>query len=512
MTFEKSFDYIITGAGASGCPIANRLSANPNISVLLLEAGGPDTDPTFRRLDVPALFELWQPPYDWGFSTEEEQGLDGRRMPFLQGKVLGGSSSTNGRIFIRGNRRDFDYWNYLGNEGWSYKDVLHYFKKFEDYEGGESEYHGVGGPVSIRELPNPTPAAQAFVQACVELGYKGPPWDFNGAVQEGAGMFTQSTTTRQGTRASTAVAYIHPIRDRRNLTVETNAFTTRVLMEGDQAVGVEYIQGGTSHKVGASTEVIVSAGAFLSPKLLMLSGIGPADHLRSHGVPVVVDLPGVGKNLQDHLIVRLCFSSRGPQPVPDIISEACLFTYTRGGLAAASPNLQFFFGGFVFPEVGKGPGFTTCPLVTQPQSVGSLSLRSNNPLDPPVIRMNYFSSDLDMKVLLHGMALGRELIHARAFDEMRGEELLPGADVKTEEALRAYIRRGCITDWHPSCSCKMGHDRDAVVDPQLRVHGVRGLRVADASIMPRITNCNLNSSCIMIGEKASDLILADQTS
>lgn len=517
MTFEASYDYIIVGAGAAGCVLANRLSADPNTRVLLLEAGGSDDDPEIEKLPVTSLMSLWRPELDWEVATEPDPGLNGRRMPIIQGKVLGGGSSNNGRIYIRGNRRDYDHWNHLGNEGWAYADVLPYFKKLEDYEDGETEYHGAGGPVHIINLPDPTPAAQTFIEAAQEVGFKGMPWDLNAEQQEGAAAFTQSTTTKDGKRASTAVCYIRPILDRPNFTLITHAQASRVLMQGTKAVGVEYLtdfgNGGTptTHQVEATGEVILSAGPFQSPKLLMLSGIGPAAHLKSFDIPVVIDLPGVGENLQDHVLARVAYTTTVPQHIPSIICEASLFTYTRPGMGAASPNLQFFFGGFLFPDLGTTePGFTMCPVVTQAQSVGDVKLRSTDPLDNPIVRMNYLSSDVDMKVLLYGVKLAQEIIHTKAFDGMRGKELIPGPEGKDEASLRNYIRNTCITDWHPSCSCKMGYDLMAVVDPQLRVHGAENLRVIDSSIMPFITNCNLNSTVIMIGEKGADMVLADK--
>ena len=506
---RQTFDYIVVGAGAAGCVLANRLSTNPDVSVLLLEAGGSDEFFTNTRfLDLPSLFSLWGPDTDWGYSTEPSPGMNGRSIPITQGKVLGGGSSTNGRIYLRGNRRDYDYWKSLGNEGWSYRDVLPYFKKCEDYSGGENEFHGAGGPLSVIDLPAPTPASQAFMQSAIDYGFKGPV-DLNGAQQENAVGYCQSTTTRDLARASTAVAYIHPIMSRPNFTLKTNMHVTRVLFEGTQAVGVEYLEGGNLRQVRASSEVIASTGGFNMPKLLMQSGIGPADHLRSYGIPVVVDLPGVGQHLQDHLLVRMSWHLKEKQPDLIILSEVNLFSYSRAGIDTTSPDLQYMFAPFFFPEYGPvDAGITLVPVISQPESFGSVTLRSSNPLDPPIISPNYLSSEVDVEVLLRGIELGRELMSSHQLDAMRGEEVVPGRDLKTKAQLVDYIRNTAVTVWHPCGTCRMGHDEMAVVDSQLRVHGVTGLRVADCSIMPKIVNANLQATVIMIGEKAADMILA----
>jgi choline dehydrogenase len=506
----NAFDYIVVGAGSAGCVIANRLSADPNRSVLLLEAGGSDEFFTNTKfLDLPSLFSLWGPDTDWGYSTEPNPGLNGRSIPITQGKVLGGGSSTNGRIYLRGSRHDYDLWNALGNEGWSYDDVLPYFKKLEDYSGsGDSAYHGTGGPMPVMDLPDPTPISRAFMQACIDHGFKGP-GDLNGADQGNVVAYCQSNTTKDLNRASTAVSYIHPIMDRKNFTLQTNAHVTRILFEGTRAVGVEYVQEGQTKTARATSEVVASAGAFNEPKLLMLSGIGPADHLRSLGIPVVVDLPGVGQNLQDHLHLTLTWRLKEKQPNPIILSEVNLFTYSRAGLDAASPDVNYMFAPFFFPWFGPvDEGITLAPTLSQPQSVGFVTIRSNDPFAAPVISPNYLSCQTDVDVLDYSLQLGEELIHEPIMDRFRGEELAPGPDIKTKEDRIQFIRNTAVTVWHPSCSCKMGRDAMSVVDPQLRVYGVTGLRVADSSIMPRIVNANLHVTTVMIGEKASDLILA----
>lgn len=511
MNFEQTFDYIVVGAGSSGCVVVNRLSQNSSTSVLLLEAGGPDTNPDIHNPG--SLLNLWGSEIDWKYFTEEQPHLNGRKVMISRGKVLGGCSSIYAMIYVRGNRRDFDHWNYLGNEGWGYDDVLPYFKKSENFEGGASEFHGVGGPLYVRICPDPTPVAQAFAQAGPELGFGGPDWDHNAAQHEnGTGLY-QVNVTPDGKRASTAVAFLTPILDRSNLTVKTHAHVTRLLFEGQRVVGLEYLQDGQTHQVKAEREVILCAGAFDSPKLLMLSGIGPAEQLKVHGIPVVADLPGVGQNLQDHLLLPIIYQSKQELPTPTFIAEAGLFVNTRDAMNAAAPDLQFHFSAgipaFIPPNSGiEGSTFFFVPIIVKPQSRGYVGLRSADPLAPPVLQPNYLQCETDMQVQLHGIKLARAIAQTNAFAEFNGGEIAPGLGA-TEAELRDYVRNHISTVWHPVGTCKMGHDTQAVVDPQLRVHGVEGLRVADASIMPTIVSGNTNAACIMIGEKAADMILTE---
>jgi choline dehydrogenase len=397
----------------------------------------------------------------------------------------------------------------LGNPGWSYQDVLPYFKKSEHSSRGASEFHGVDGELSVTDLIAPAVVSQRFVDAAVALGYDYNP-DPNGMQQSGAGLY--QLTIKDGKRHSAAAAFLVPILQRSNLTVTTGALVTRLLFEGTRTVGVEYLHEGTLHQVRVNSEVILSAGTFDSPKLLMLSGIGDAEHLKALGIPVVADLPGVGQNLQDHPVVSVAQEATQDlhTACTSSIAEAGLFLQTEGNLDAA-PDLQFLFGPVVLVPPGYAHsdlGFTSFVCLTHPQNIGSVSLRSPDPKDAPMFQMNYLQSEADVQKLVTGIKLLRNLFGASAFDEFRGKEIAPGADKQSDEALVAYVRETCSTVWHPVGTCKMGTDPMAVVDPELRVHGIKGLRVVDASIMPTITTGNTNAPTIMIGEKAADLIKA----
>ncbi|MBE9002099.1 GMC family oxidoreductase N-terminal domain-containing protein [Nostoc sp. LEGE 12447] len=501
------YDYIVIGAGSAGCVVANRLTEDGKATVLLLEAGNPAKKPEHQApLD---WTKLWGTEVDWAYFTEEEPYLNNRKIYCPRGKALGGSSSINAMIYIRGSRHDFDRWQELGNPGWSYQDVLPYFKKSENQQHGASEFHGADGLLSVTDSLAPEVTSYRFIEAAVTLGYELNP-DFNGAQQEGAGLY--QLTIKDGKRHSTAAAFLVPILDRPNLTVTTGALVTRLLFEGTRTIGVEYLHEGTVHQTFVNQEVILSAGAFDSPKLLMLSGIGNAEHLRSLGIPVVVDLSGVGQNLQDHLTVAVAHqATQDVQPAPTSnIAEAGLFLHTEGRLDTSS-DLQFHSGPVLWTHPAyarEGPGFSATACLTNPQSRGHLTLRSASPHDPVVIRMNYLQSKSDLQKLVTGIKITRQLLHSTAFDDFRGDEVAPGADVTSDEALEAYVRETCDTIWHPVGTCKMGTDSDSVVDPELRVHRVEGLRVVDASIMPVITTGNTNAPTIMIGEKAADLIKA----
>lgn len=517
------YDYIIIGAGSAGCVLANRLSEDPSIKVLLLEAGGPDSR---REIHIPVAFsKLFQTSCDWSYYTDAEQQLENRKLYWPRGKVLGGSSSINAMIYIRGNCKDYDRWAELGNPGWSFADLLPYFKRSENQERGPSEYHGVGGPLNVCDPRCANPLSEAFVQAAIEAGFTGNP-DFNAESQEGFGLY--QVTQRNGQRHSVADAFLHPAAGRPNLKIMTTAHASGVLFERNRAVGVSFHYGENSRQERASREVILCAGAIGSPQLLMLSGVGPGDHLKQFSIPVVCDLPGVGKNLQDHPSVGLIYQCLLPVSLLNATRLSSTLRYLcfkngpltsnvgeAGGFVKVSsssptPEIQFHFGPGYFKSHGletiNDHAFSFGPTLVRPYSVGSITLRSSNPLDSPRIQANYFSDSRDLDAVVEGIKVARAIGHSPALARYRGKELHPSDDVQGDSAFRDYARKITETLYHPVGTCKMGNDPEAVVDSQLRVHGMEGLRVVDASIMPIVPGGNTNAPTIMVAEKAADLI------
>ena len=525
-------DYIIVGAGSAGCVLANRLTANGKHSVLLLEAGPRDTNPWIHiPLGYGRLFK--EEAVNWMYQTEPEPGLNGRNVFQPRGKVLGGSSSINGLLYIRGQQQDYDRWRQQGNLGWGYDDVLPYFKRAEDQARGGDEFHGVGGPLPVSDWRHADPLSAAFVDAAVQVGISRNP-DFNGAVQEGAGFF--QTTTRGGRRASAAVAYLRPAKARPNLHVETSAMAERILFEGARAAVVTYRAAGIPRSARARREILVSGGAYNSPQLLQLSGVGPADLLRSHGIDVVLDAPGVGHDLQDHLQVRIVMRCSQAITLNDIVNNPFRKVMTGLRYAAfrtgpltiaagtsgaffrtnprlASPDIQIHFLPFSTDKMGENlhsfSGFTASVCQLRPESRGSLRIRSADPAAPPEIRINYLASEVDRTANIEGLKMLRKILRAPALAPYVVEEVDPGDKVTSDEALLAYCRARGTTIYHPTSTCRMGNDPLAVVDQRLRVRGTDGLRVIDASVMPSLVSGNTNAPVIMIAEKASDMILED---
>lgn len=500
---QAEFDYVVIGAGSSGCVIVNRLSADPQNRVLLLEAGGPDTNPLIP--EIGRWTSLSGSEVDWNYSIEPEPGIDGRSIKWPRGKTYGGSSAIGAAAYVRGHQLDFDGWAREAGPSWSYREVLPYFRMSEDNVRGASPYHGAGGPMAVADTTDPHAGHLAFLEAARELGFAADPqWDFNGPQQEnGAGFYQKNL--RNGRRHSTAAGYLTPILNRPNLTVRPHCQVRRLIYTGNRVTGVEYLRAGAAgakpavEQVHVAREVIVSAGVIESPKILMLSGIGPAEHLRSHGISVVRDLPGVGANLHDH--PRIGFRWAGLTSLPGSTVSAGLLTHSRGRTGA--PDLQFYVGrGLSTPDANIAFSVTIC----RPHSRGSITLRSADPLAAPVIRAGYFTDSRDMDIALEGVRLARAIASSRAYDKLRGAAADPLDSEATPDQIRAFVRRTCSTIYHPGGTCRMGLGRDAVVGPQLKVHGIEGLRVADASIMPTVVNAQTNAACWMIGEKAAEFI------
>jgi choline dehydrogenase len=518
------YDYIVIGAGTAGSVLANRLSADPRNQVLLLEAGGEDRH---RDIETPLAYgRLFRTDFDWAYETEPVLQLGNRRLYWPRGKVLGGSSSINAMIYIRGHASIYDQWGEEAGSDWSFSELLRYFCRAEDQERGEDPWHGVGGPIRVADPRSPNPLSQAFVSACQELGFPRNP-DFNGPRQAGAGLY--QLTQREGRRCSASQAYLAPIRSRGNLTITTQAQATRLLLRGKRVMGVEYRRGGHATSATARREVLLAGGAVNSPQLLLLSGIGPAQGLREQGTPLQHELPGVGMNLQDHLAISVAYTCRQPISLTNASSRASVAEYRQrrtgplssnaaeGGLFVAIsekhsiPDLQFHFmpgwyleHGFRVPE---GHGFTLSPTLVLPASRGRIRLRSNHPGDAPRIEPSYLECEEDLEILRRGVELARRLAATSSLASYRGEELWPGAEVVTSDEVRAFIRERAETLYHPVGTCRMGRDAGAVVDDRLRVHGLQGLRVIDASIMPRIPNGNTNAATLMIAEKGAELVL-----
>lgn len=525
MLHQRSFDYVIVGAGAAGCVVARRLAEDQHTRVLLLEAGPADRSPLIH---MPAGFtKLTGNNVNWCFKTVPQKRLNNREMHYPQGRTLGGSTSINAMIYIRGHRLDYEEWRELGCDGWGYADVLPYFKKSENNERFVNKYHGRGGPLNVADQVQSNLLTRAFVRSAQEVGIPYNP-DLNGAHQSGVSYY--QVTQRNVRRESAATAFLRPPKP--NLTIQTRAVATRVLLENGRATGIEYIQNGKRIQAYADREVILSGGAVNSPKILLLSGIGPADELKSLGITVEHDLPGVGRNFQDHMDVYLAASSSKPisynghdrwnrailhgiqyllyktGPVTASVCEAGCFL--KSSPEVRSPDIQIHCLPAYVVDHGrmtiKGHGLTinTCNL--RPRSIGSITLRSSDPFDDPAIDPNFLDDPYDLKVSMEGFKWGRRILGAPSFRQYIDKEILPGPETQSEEEIGAYVRKWAKNDYHPIGSCKMGTDDEAVVDTQLRVRGLEALRVIDASIMPRLISGNTQATSIMIGEKGAAMI------
>jgi choline dehydrogenase len=532
MTEAETFDYIVVGAGSAGCVLADRLTASGRHRVLLPEAGGHD-----RRLwiHVPLGYGklFTDARVNWLYATEPEPELNNRSVIQPRGKVLGGSSSINGLLYLRGQPADYDHWRQLGNNGWSFDDVLPYFRRAEHQERGEDALHGVGGPLAVSNVCEPHPLCEAFIESAERAGFPRND-DFNGPTQEGAGYF--QLTARNGRRCSTAVGYLRDARRRSNLKVVTNALASRILFEGRRAVGIEYRRGDTVHTARAGREVILAGGAFNSPQLLQLSGVGPAALLQPLGIGVVADMPGVGAELQDHLQVRMQYRCTEPITMNDVINSwrhrigaGLRYALFRKGLLTigagyaggffrsneqvTTPDIQVHF--IIFSGEASGaalhpfPGFIASICQLRPESRGFVRIKSADPAQAPAIQPLYLTSALDRDTVVAGLKLLRRIMGQAPMQRYIAAERVPGPGVASDADLLAFARSAGTTVFHPTSTCRMGPDADAVVDERLRVRGIGGLRVVDASIMPTVVSGNTNAAVVMIGEKGADMILQD---
>jgi choline dehydrogenase len=529
----ETFDYVIVGAGAGGCVLAGRLTEDPSVKVLLLEAGGRDSS---LYMHMPLGWrQIWRgPKHNWNFYSEPEPYADGRRFLAPRGKTLGGSTSINGMLYVRGHPRDYDEWRQLGAEGWSYADVLPYFKKAEGSWRGDTKFHGGSGPTGVSRIDTTGLHYDAFMEAARLAGHRVTD-DINGELPEG---FTPvDITVKNGVRSSAANCYLKPAMKRPNLTVRTGALAHRVLVEKGRAIGVEYSRGPAVEHVRADREVILAGGAYNSPQLLMLSGVGPADEIAAHAIPVVHDLPGVGKNLQEHILTFIQFATKEPVTFikelrwDKLAIATAQWMLTRTGPMANQPltalgfvksrpdlerpDLEIFCNpvrldaDVWFPIVRPAleHAFEACPSLLHPHSRGEVTLRSADPADHPRILFNFLKEEEDRRAMREGVRIVREMYSQGPLGEMIDREIKPGPGVKTDAEIDAYVRSSMDLDHHPTSTCAMGEDAMAVVDPQLRVRGIEALRVVDASVMPRVNGGHTNAPTVMIAEKAADLIL-----